>query len=219
LNNWSLFAKEIQLELRRQTALSGLLLYLFSTVFVCYLTLGFHRGVLSPVTWSAFFWITILFTTISAGAKSFMGERKGREVYYYAIASPGKIIVSKIAYNFLLISLLSFSGFFLFTVFVGNPIQQLGIFLLLVLLASFGFAASLTVLAGLSAKANNGGVLMAVLSFPLVIAILSLSIRVTKNCIDGIDPSASADELLTLAAVDAIAASLSYVLFPFVWRS
>jgi heme exporter protein B len=174
---------------------------------------------LSATVWSALFWVIVLFTTINAGAKSFLGERKAREIYYYTLASPGRIILSKIAYNFILMSLLSLGGVAMFSVFIGNPVQQIPAFLALIILTSLGFSTSLTLLSGLSAKANNSGVLMAVLSFPVVIAILSLSIRVTKNCIDGLDASANMDELLTIAAIDVLAGALSYVLFPFVWRS
>jgi len=215
----SLFAKEFRLEIRRPAALSGLALYLFSTSFICYLTFGLQQRALSPLVWSALLWIVILFTAISAGAKSFLGESRGRELYYYSLVSAEKIILSKIAYNFLLFVVLSFTAIGLFSLLIGNPVQQLGLFFLLVLLASLGLAASLTLLSGLSAKAAHGGVLMAVLSFPVVIAILTLCIRVTRNCIDGLDSSLNTDELLTLAAIDAIATGLSYILFPFVWRS
>lgn len=212
-------AKEIRLELRRQAAFSGLALYLFSTTFICYITFNLQRGVLSAPVWSALFWIVVLFTAMNAGAKSFLGERRAREIYYYSIVSPERVICSKIFYNFLLILLLSFGAVALFSVFIGNPVQQPALFAALLVLASFGLAASLTLLAGIAARATNSGVLMAVLSFPVVVAVLAICVRVTRNCIDGVDASLNTDELLTLAAIDAIAAALSYVLFPFVWRS
>jgi heme exporter protein B len=60
---------------------------------------------------------------------------------------------------------------------------------------------------------------MAVLSFPVVIAILLLAIRLTKNVLDGIDRSASLDELLNLLAINCILTALAYLLFPYIWRS
>jgi heme exporter protein B len=60
---------------------------------------------------------------------------------------------------------------------------------------------------------------MPVLSFPAIISILLLVVKITRNCIDGLDPSVSNSDLLTLCAVDALVSALSYVLFPFVWRS
>ena len=60
---------------------------------------------------------------------------------------------------------------------------------------------------------------MAVLSFPIVISILLMSVRITKNSIDGIDRAASSDEFLNLLAINCIAGALGYVLFPYIWRS
>ncbi|MEQ8304035.1 MAG: heme exporter protein CcmB [Cyclobacteriaceae bacterium] len=215
----TLFKKEFTLELRRKSVISGLLLYLVSTAFICYLTFNLRQNLVTPLVWSALFWITILFTVVNSVAKSFIGERKGREIYYYAIANPSAIILSKIVYNFLLCSLLSFSGFILFILFLGNPIFDQSIFAATILLTSFGFASSLTLLSSIAAKANNSTILMAVLSFPIVISILLMSIKVTKNCIDGLGWDANWDELVTLFAINCLVTAMSYLLFPYIWRS
>lgn len=176
-------------------------------------------GAISPVTWSVLFWTMILFSAIQAGAKSFLGERRGREFYYFSLVEPGVVMVAKIAYSFFLILLISFTGAGLFFLLIQNPIKDNGTFFLLLILSSLGFAGSLSLLSGLAAKASNGSVLMAVLSFPVVISILTISIRVTKNCIDGLDPSVSLNSLLTLLAIGLLTTALAYVLFPFIWRS
>ena len=215
----TLFKKDFTLELRQKSVAAGLLLYLFSTAFICYLTFRLRQNLITPLVWSALFWITILFTAINSIAKSFMGEKRGREIYYYSITSPVSIILSKILYNFLLCSLLSFSGYLLFILFIGNPIQDKFIFTIIILLTSMGFASSLTLLSSISAKAGNSTVLMAVLSFPVVISILLMAIKTTKNCLDGMGWDASWDELLTMLAINCLITAVSYLLFPYIWRS
>lgn len=215
----TLFKKEFTLELRRKSVVSGLLIYLFSTAFICYLTFNLRANLVTPLVWSALFWITILFTAVNSVAKSFIGEKKGRDMYYYSIANPASIILSKIVYNFLLCTILSLAGYVLFILFLGNPIGDRVIFGLLVLLTSLGFAASLTLLSSIAAKANNSTILMAVLSFPIVISILLMAIKITKNCIDGLGWDASWDEMLTLFAINGLVAAVSYILFPYIWRS
>lgn len=199
--------------------ISGLLLYLFSTAFICYLTFSLRQNQITPLVWSALFWITILFTVINTVAKSFIGEKKGRDIYYYSIASPEAIILSKIVYNFLLTMILSFTGFMLFVLFLKNPIADLGLFCIVLTLGAMGFSASLTVLSGIAAKANNSHILMAVLSFPIVISVLLITVKVTKNCIDGLDRSVSTNDLLTLLAINCLVTAASYLLFPYIWRS
>ena len=214
-----LIQKEFTLELRRKSVLSGLILYLFCIVFIIYLTFSLRQNLITPLVWSALFWIALLFTVINAVAKSFIGERKGRDIYYYSIASPASIILSKIGYNFLLCLFMSFTGLFLFILFLGNPVQDQFLFALVVVLASLGFATSLTLLSSIASKTTSSHILMAVLSFPVVISILLLAIKVTKNCLDGLGRSVSWGELVMLAAINCLVAAVSYLLFPYIWRS
>lgn len=199
--------------------ISGLVLYLFSTAFICYLTFSLRQNQITPLVWSALFWITILFTVINTIAKSFIGEKKGRDIYYFSIASPEAIIISKIIYNFLLTLILSFAGFALFILLLKNPIVDINLFCLVIVLSAMGFSSSLTLLSGIAAKANNSNILMAVLSFPIIISVLLITVKITKNCIDGLDRSVSTNDLLTLLAINCLVTAASYLLFPYIWRS
>ncbi len=214
-----LIQKEFTLELRRKSVISGIALYLFSTVFIYYLTFSLRQNLINSLVWSSLFWITVLFTSVNTVAKSFIGEKKGQEIYFYSIVSPEAIILSKLIYNFLLCLLLSATGLILFTLFIGNPVEDTITFLVTIGLSCWGFSSSLTLLSGIAAKANNSNILMTVLSFPVVISILLLVIKITKNCMDGLDRSTSYDELLTLLAINCLVTAMSYLLFPYIWRS
>jgi heme exporter protein B len=214
-----LLVKEFVLELRRKSVLSGIALYLVSLIFICYLTFSLRHNAINEATWSALFWLTILFSVVNTVAKSFIGEKKGIAIYYYSLSSPQVIILSKVIYNTILCFVLSLVGYILFHLFIGNPIQDDGLFLLTLLLTSIGFSGALTLISGIAARANNSNILMAVLSFPILISILLMAIRITKNALDGIDRMASYDELLNLVAINGILTVLAYFLFPYIWRS
>jgi heme exporter protein B len=216
---YSLFIKEFQLELKRKSVVAGLFIYLFATVFICYLTFALRENLITPLVWGALFWITILFSAVNTVAKSFIGEKKGKEIYYYSIARPEAVVLSKILYNFILCCFMSFAGFGLFILFLDSPIDDTTLFIVLIFLTSFGFSASLTLLSGIAAKANNSNILMAILSFPVIISIILMAVKVTKNCIDGLDRSASWDEMITLLAINCVVTAASYLLFPYIWRS
>jgi len=156
---------------------------------------------------------------VNSVAKSFIGEKKGITIYYYSVASANTIIISKIIYNSLLCFVLSAVGYILFQVFIDQASHDHAFFLLLLVLTSIGFSGALTLISGIASRANNSNVLMAVLSFPIVISILLMAIRVTKNVLDGIDVSASYDELLNLLAINGILTTLAWLLFPYIWRS
>lgn len=214
-----LLKKEFTLELRRKAVISGISLYLFSLTFICYLTFSLRQNAISEATWSALFWLAILFSVVNSIAKSFIGEKKGLFIYYYSLISPQAIISAKIVYNTLLCLVLSFAGYFLFSIFMQDPVQDKLLFTLTLLLTSWGFSASLSLISGIASKANNSNILMAVLSFPVVIAILLMAIKITKNVLDGLDRSVSTDELLNLLAINCILTALGYLLFPYIWRS
>jgi heme exporter protein B len=215
----TLIAKEIILEWRQRYALNGILLYIVSTVLVCYMSFNLQRVQLNPLTWNALFWIILLFTSVNAIAKSFMQERFGRHLYYYTLVSPQAIILSKIIYNTLLMAALATIGLLVYSLVLNNPVQDMPLFYGNLMLGAIGFASSLTMISGIASKANNNTTLMAVLSFPVIIPMLLMLIKVSKNALDGLERSSSYDEILVLAAINCIVLAVSYLLFPYLWRS
>ncbi|MEX2593576.1 MAG: heme exporter protein CcmB [Anditalea sp.] len=214
-----LIKKEATLEWRQKYALNGILLYVVSAVFITYLSVGANQGSLSVATWNALYWIIILFSSVNAVAKSFVQEHQGRQLYYYMIASPEAIILSKIIYNTLLTLILALLGYLVFSVILGNPVQDQSMFLLNLILGAMGFSACLTMVSGIASKAGNNATLMAILSFPLIIPILLMSINISKHAIDGLDRGLSMDKLVILLAINTIIGTTSYILFPYLWRS
>jgi heme exporter protein B len=214
-----LLYKELVLEWRERYALNGILLYVVSTVMVCYLSFSVKQSALNPPTWNALFWIIMLFSATNAVAKSFQQERRGRLLYYYTLASPEAIILSKIIYNSLLLSLLSFITLVVYSVLLDNPVQDLWLFSVGLLLGSMGLAGTLTLVAGIASKVENNATLMAVLSFPIVLPLLLMLIKLSRNALDGLDNTISYDEIGVLFSLNVMVITLSYLLFPYLWRS
>ncbi|WMN07759.1 heme exporter protein CcmB [Marivirga arenosa] len=215
----SIFKKEVKLEWRNKTAFNGILLYLVSTIFICYLSFNVRTGQLQVLTWNALFWIIIVFANINGVAKSFLQEGEGRMLYYYTLCKPNVILSGKLLFNILLSVIISLVGFTVYAFILGNPVNNYTFFLLTILFASIGFSAVLTLVSGIVSKANNSTALMSILSFPILLPILLMSVRLTKNAIDGINIGIMSDKLFTLISVDAIVLATAYILFPFIWRN
>ncbi|WP_316821434.1 heme exporter protein CcmB [Pedobacter gandavensis] len=209
-----LIKKELLLEWRSKYALNGVLLYVVSTVFVCFLSFVST----DKVTLNALFWIIMLFASINAVSKSFLQESRGRQVYIYTIASPLALIISKTIYNALLMMVLTVIalGFYI-VVFDFGP-EDLGLYLLAAILGSLSFSTIFTMVSAIASKAGNGGMLMAILSFPIIIPVLVVLIKLTKNAMDGLDRSVSMDEIGLLLIINALVMSVSVLLFPYLWR-
>ena len=210
----SLIRKEILLEWRFKYAINGILLYVVSTVFVCYQA---FKSV-DPTTWNALFWIILLFASVNAINKSFVQESRSRQLYYYTISSAKAVILSKIGYNILVMLLLSAIAYLVYSIIFRNPLGDPVLYFLVVILGSMSFASVFTMVSGISAKAVNNSTLMAILSFPIVIPLLLILIKVSKNAMDGLDRSVSTDELVVLLAINIITVAISLLLFPYLWR-
>lgn len=210
-----LIKKELLLEWRSKYALNGVLLYVVSTVFVCFLS---FVSIDSKLTWNALFWIIMLFASINAVSKSFLQESRGRQLYIYTIASPIALIISKTVYNVLLMSVLTLIalGFYIL-VFNYTP-EDPGLYILATMLGSLSFSTIFTMISAIASKAGNGGMLMAILSFPVIIPVLIVLVRLTKNAIDGLDRSVSWDEVGILLLINALVTAVSLLLFPYLWR-
>lgn len=211
-----LIKKEMLLEWRSKYALNGVLLYVVSTVFVCYLS---FISVPNKLTWNALFWIIMLFASINAVAKSFLQESRGRHLYIYTLVSPAALIIAKTIYNSLLMIVLTLIALFFYSlVFPFNPETDLLMYLVATILGSLSFATIFTMVSAIASKAGNGGMLMAILSFPIVIPVLIVLIKLSKNAIDGLDRSVSLDDIGLLVVINVLITTVSLLLFPYLWR-
>lgn len=209
-----LVAKEFLLEWRSKYAIGGILLYVFSTVFIVYN--GFIR--VQPPTWNVLYWIITLFTSVNAVTKSFVSENGNRQLYYYSIADPTAVIFSKIIYNIILLLLLNILTYLVFGLVAGDPVRDKGLFFLAILLGSIGMAVTFTFISAIATKARNSATLMAILSFPVIIPVLVSLIKISANALGVITDTTVWLDIVSLLAIDAILLGMAYILFPFLWR-
>lgn len=210
-----LAAKEFRLEWRQKTMLTGVLIYVVSTGFICYMS---FRQIIDIPTWNALFWIIMVFAAINAVARSFMQESRGLQLYYYTLLHPAAVILSRILYNSFLLLTVALVHLLFYSLFLGNQIADLPMFMVGLILGSTGLASTLTLVSAIASRANNSPSLMAILSFPILIPLLMTILRFSKNAIDGIDWAVNGNYAWILVALTGIVITLSYLLFPYLWR-
>ena len=215
----TLIKKEFLSEWRQRYALNGIVLYLASTIFVVYMSFKLKAGAIDEPTWNALFWIIILFTATNAVAKSFIQESQGRLLYYYSLAKPEAFIISKTIYYSTLMICMAIIGLLFYSLVMGSQVNDLPMFILVMCLGAIGLASALTMVSGIASKAPNSSSLMAILSFPVIIPLLLIIIKTSKSAMDGLDRGVYLDDMLILLAINAIIIAVSYMLFPYLWRS
>lgn len=211
----ALFRKDLLLEIRQQYTFYGILLYVASTIFVLYLSMGKPDA----AAWNGLFWMTLLFICINAVAKSFLQDSRGRMLYYYSIAGPLEFIIAKILYNVFLMMGMCLLSMLLFSFFLGSPFNHLGWFIGITVLGGISISMVFTLLAAIAARANQNAAMMAILGFPIIVPQLLLLLRLSKAAFGEIFRAGAFSEIiLLLLALDAMVLLLSLILFPFLWK-
>lgn len=211
----SLISKEIRLELKQKYVINGILLYLVSTIFVTYLA---FEDAISAETWNSLFWIILLFVAVNGISKSFVQESPARHLYYYTISSPQAVVLSKILYNLLLMTILSLLSFGFFLLLMGNLVVNILLFLVTLLLGSLGLSSALTMVAAIASRASHNFSLMAILSFPIILPLLITLMKVSRGAMMSTDWSGLTGLLVILVTINGAVIVLAYLLFPYLWR-
>jgi heme exporter protein B len=214
----TLLRLEAALDLRQRAAWGGMLLYVVSAVYVCYLAV---KGGLGTATWNALFWIILLFAAFNALARSFQREDHGRQLYLYTLVHPRSVVLARTLYNAATMVLLSILSLLFYALFLGSEAMaqaDMPQFLLAVVLGGIGFATVLTLISAIAARAGNGLGLMAVLGFPIVLPMLLAVMRASKLALDGVAFSVTGTYFIGLVLLDVITVTLAWLLFPYLWR-
>jgi heme exporter protein B len=215
LNNiYTLLKKDILIEFRQQYTFFGVLLYIASTTFVIYLSMGQPED----KVWNGLFWVILLFICINAVARSFIQDGRGRMLYFYTIASPIQFIFSKLIYNSLLMILMSGLSLILFAILLGNPLEHGLLFFGIACLGGISLSLVFSFLAAIAAKASQPSAIMAILGFPLIIPQLMLLMKIANIAFSDIVQNGLAQMVGLLCGFDIMIIALAYILFPFLWK-
>ncbi|MCG7857842.1 heme exporter protein CcmB [Flavihumibacter sp.] len=210
----TLFRKDLLLEMRQQYSFYGILLYVASTIFVLYLAMGQPED----EVWNGLFWMIQLFVCVNAVAKSFLQESRGRLLYFYSIAGARDFILSKLLFNALLMAVLSITSWILFSLLLGNPVQNGLRFMGVAMFGGLGLSLVFTFLSAIAARAQQNAAMMAILGFPLIIPQILLMMKLANTAFSQVIQQGLLQIVLLLAGMDILVIALAVILFPFLWK-
>jgi heme exporter protein B len=210
----TLIKKDLLLETRQQYTLYGIFLYVASTIFVVYLSMGLPED----RVWNGLFWVIQLFVCVNAVAKSFLAESRGRMLYFYSIAGARDFVLSKLIFNSMLMLVMSILSLAIFTLLLGNPLAYIWKFLGIACLGGISLSLVFTFLAAIAAKAQQQAAMMAIMGFPLLIPELLLLMKISTAAFSAVIQSGFWQMVLMLAGFDLMVIALAIILFPFLWK-
>ncbi len=210
---FTLFKKDLLLEVRQQYSFYGILLYVASTIFVLYLAMGQPE----EAVWNGLFWMIQLFICVNAVAKSFLQESRARMLYFYSIAGARDYVLSKLFFNSVLMLVMSTVSILLFFL-LGNPIKNPLTFIGIVWLGGFSLSLVFTFLAAIAARAQQNAAMMAILGFPLIIPQILVLIRISNAAFADVLQAGLGLMVLLMIGLDIMVIALAVILFPFLWK-
>jgi len=213
---YQLLRKEFLTEFRHKISLNSIFLYLSSTVFIIYLIFNQLEDLKS---WVALYWIILIFASTNASVNSFRLESGRQFYYYYGLVKAVPLILSKMIFNAILIELIAFLAYGLIALLIGNPIENFGLFMIVISLGSLALSSILTLVSAIASKTGQNSSLTAILAFPILLPVLLTAVKASLLSGLGFGWDECQSYLLSLVAINVIILVLSLILFPYLWRS
>jgi len=217
-NIFTILYKDYRIELSQSHLFFSVVLYLLSSIYIIYLAFQ-PLGVSNIETWVSVFWVIILFGAITVVSKSFFQESYKRNYYYYYLFTPDELIFSKLIYNFIFLFFVSIFSFIFFSFFIGNIIQSSAFFITLLVLGSLSISNCLTLVSAIGYQVKNNSIIISVLSFPVIIPILLILIKISKLSSSEFSFNLIQDDIYLLILLNIILVALTKILFSFLWRN
>lgn len=205
----------ITLEWRQKYAIQGVLVQMFTSVFLIYLSI---TAISLPV-WNALFWLMVLFNTMNTIAKGFLQESEGKMLYYHSLCKPEALILSKIIFNSLVSLLLLILFVFAYSLVLGFKIQTPWQYLIISILFTIGLSTVFTMVSAIASGAGNNHLLIPVLGLPLMLPLLLITVKSAKKAMDGLESNAIYFDMAALALMDVMLVYLAVMLYKYLWKN
>ena len=161
-------------------------------------------------------WIIIFFSAMNGLSHIFVREEdQGTALFLRTAVDADSVFVSKFIFNqaFMAVILAVVTPLYLF--FLQVRVVHAAHFILALAAGGFSIAAATTILAAMVAKAGGKGSLFTIISFPILLPVLWISISSTSAALSA--PPPAGGNLLFLLAFSGFISVISFLLFRSVW--
>lgn len=213
----AVYSKDMKVELRSKYAFNTILMFGITTLAVVSFTLG--QSGLSAHLLAALFWIIMFFAAMAGMAQVFVREEEAGTVLALRLAAdPTAVYLGKLFFNLSLMILIAFVITPVFFIFTDAPVDNILLFVLVLILGIVGLCAATTIVAAIISKAGIKGALFAVLSFPILFVLLLLLVNASARVLEEATLGGIALELQGLVAYSGVMITASLMLFKYVWQ-
>ena len=210
---WLVTNKDLRIEWRSRVTLSQVVPFALTVLVLFGFALDANRGVLTAAT-SGLFWLTVLFVTVVAVQRSTAIETSdgARRALLLSGIEPSAVFAGKalaIAVQILAVEVLMVGGVL---VFYGATVESLPLLLATCAVATFGIAASGTLLGALVAGVKARETVLPILLLPVLAPVLIAASRAFDDALGvlAVDGWAWLGLLAGFGVVNALLGTLAY---------
>ena len=214
----AVFAKEWRCEFRTRYALNTLALFAFTTLVVVSFSLG-PLGVSrsqGTAVLPVLLWIILLFSVAAGLPRAFVQEEETHTATALRLAAtPSALFCGKLLYGLTLVFALELLVTPAYLIMTSLEVASPALLAAVLAAGGYGLATGSTLVAAIIAQARSRGTLFSVLSFPVLLPLLVITVELTRGAAAG-DPGGVALPVLVL--YDAALTVAGLMLFPPVWN-
>lgn len=210
--------KEFRSEVRNRYGLNSMGMFAGTVALVVLFSVG--REQLSPAIVAALLWISFFFMSVAGLSRTFLSEQERGTILLLRLSTSAiPVFFGKLLYNAALAiaSNLLLGALFLMVMpdAYRGPVTGL---VTGTIVLSIGFAAAITIVSALLARASEKGMLTAVLALPLLLPLVFLGVDLLSEGAAGKGAWAMGSELLLVSGYVSLMVIIGYILFDQIWK-
>ncbi len=212
--------KDLHAEFRRPESLVSMVFFGFLLLVILNLAIPMGSEI-SSETGAGILWVAITFSSILGLSRTMSRERENRCIDGLLLSpvSIEALFCAKMAMNFVLMLIAECSIIPLFFILYGDSfLQSLPMLVLVVVLANTGFAAIGTLFSAITAGTDRNEALLPLLFYPLVIPLISITVKVSSLIFQGAAPGEYSSWLYVMVAYGCIFTGLGVLLLSHIVR-
>jgi len=210
--------KDVTAELRSAAAATAI--GMFALVTLAVVSYGIGPSPLEAAVHASLLWVVLFFASSVGLARTFVKEEETKTALALRLtARPSVVFGGKLAFNWLLMLVLTAVLSPLFLVLMGVHVDVSGLFVLMLVLGTLGLAGGSTIVAAIIAKARVKGPLFGALAFPILLPLLLLEVRGTALALEGGSWAEGLHYVWGILGFAGAMITASVLLFEAVWES
>ncbi len=214
---WAIFQRELLQERRTRFTVHSVLAFTGSALLV--ILFAVRAQTLDPTPRSGVIWIVLLFSGLSAAARGFLQEKdQGTLALLRIHTEPLAVFLGKWFYGAVFLAGLLAATLALYAVVMGMGIPSPLSFAVSVLAGAVGLSGVTTLTSAMMVQTDRRGSLFQVLSVPLLVPLILLLTRVTRDALVDGNPSAVLSDYAALGGFCGVVLTLGVLLFGNVFR-